>query len=200
VSRLHIALIIIFLVLCTLPYVEAERVSGPETVFGGFFLNPIDGNTYLAKMRQGWDGAWQFRLPYTAEPGEGSYLFIFYLFLGHAARWLGIPPAHVPPARVLAGVAMLLALDRFYRRLFPIPAPLAWLSPWPRWVREWMAGSIRKIVPADMWVADLSFLASFSNLISSQPCDHGLDAQSTDFSPCFCRRWPLSILSPLWRW
>jgi hypothetical protein len=165
-SRLHFLILLIFLLFITLPYIQAGQASGPAYVFGGFFLNPIDGNTYLAKMRQGWDGAWQFKLPYTADPGEGSYLFLFYLFLGHAARWLGLPlllSFHL--ARVLAALVLLLALDRFYHALFPAggPALLAFALAALGSGMGWLA-ALAHWVPADLWVAEAyPFLASFSN-------------------------------------
>ncbi len=86
-----IAIVIIFSLLSISgPYLYAWENSVEDTIFGGFLVNPIDGNSYLAKMYQGWRGDLQFTLPYTAEPGEGAYLFLFYLGLGHLARWLNI--------------------------------------------------------------------------------------------------------------
>ncbi len=73
-----------------LPYIYAAAQSNQEFMFGGFLLNPTDGNSYLAKMYQGWLGDWRFTLPYTAEAGQGAYLFLFYLALGHLARITGI--------------------------------------------------------------------------------------------------------------
>ena len=65
-------------------------IAGGDThVFGGFLLNPLDGNSYLAKMQQGASGSWRFTLPFTPEPGEGAYLFLFYLALGHLCRLTG---------------------------------------------------------------------------------------------------------------
>ena len=73
--------IVIFSVvsITTLPYLLAAGAGGDEYVFGGFLLNPIDGHSYLAKMYQGWMGNWAFTLPYTAQEGDGSLLFIFYI-------------------------------------------------------------------------------------------------------------------------
>lgn len=103
------------LVLTTLPYLLAGRAASPAHVFGGFLINPLDGNTYLAKMYQGWQGDWRFTLPYTAEPGEGAYLFIFYVFLGHLAGALGLElPLTFHVARLLGTLALLLALDHFF--------------------------------------------------------------------------------------
>ncbi len=62
-----------------LPFLAGQILAGNGHVFGGFLLNPLDGNSYLAKMRLGLEGEWRFRLPYTAEPGEGAYLFLFYI-------------------------------------------------------------------------------------------------------------------------
>ena len=82
--------ILIFLVV-TIPYLYAIQVSNDELVFGGFLINPVDGNSYLAKMQQGYRGSWKFVLPYSAVQGDGGYLFLFYLVLGHLARLLEIP-------------------------------------------------------------------------------------------------------------
>ncbi|GAJ13644.1 unnamed protein product, partial [marine sediment metagenome] len=51
-----IIIIIIMVVVTSIPYIYAAGVSGSEYIFGGFLFNPIDGNSYLAKMRQGWEG------------------------------------------------------------------------------------------------------------------------------------------------
>src|SRR4030066_298815 len=67
----------VFFILITLPYLWAAQAAGQDFDFGGMLLNPMDGNSYLAKMYQGWQGNWQFRLPFTADPGEGAYFFLY---------------------------------------------------------------------------------------------------------------------------
>jgi hypothetical protein len=164
--KVRAGIILAVLLLISLPYIAATRNSGSDPIFGGFFLNPIDGNTYLAKMWQGWEGAWLFRLPYTAEPGEGSYLFLFYLFLGHAAKVLGtslIATFHI--ARVTSALLLLLALDRFFQAAFldQKTATLAFFMASIGTGMGWLA-ALSKWVSADMWVAEAyPFLASFSN-------------------------------------
>src|SRR5574338_1585251 len=74
-----------------LPYLLAFILAGPQHVFTGFLVNTADGATYLAKMRQGYEGFWQFTLAFTAQPGEGAHLFLFYLFLCHLARLSNLP-------------------------------------------------------------------------------------------------------------
>jgi len=101
------------------PYLYAFTAGNDQVVFGGFLLNPLDGNTYLAKMRQGWEGAWRFRLPYTVEPGKGGYLNIFYILLGHLARVVHLPlllTFHL--VRWLSAGILLSALWHFYGRIF----------------------------------------------------------------------------------
>jgi hypothetical protein len=90
-----IALSILVGLLTMVPYVVAYFQVEPEGIFSGFLINPIDGFSYLAKMRQGYEGEWLFRLPYTVEPGEGTFIFVYYLFLGHLSYWLGIPSIYL---------------------------------------------------------------------------------------------------------
>ncbi|MRR29557.1 hypothetical protein EG834_04345, partial [bacterium] len=55
------------LLLITLPYLIAFVLPGPGKIFGGFLLNPQDGNTYLAKMQEGWSGSWVYTFPFSAQ-------------------------------------------------------------------------------------------------------------------------------------
>lgn len=73
------------------PYLVAASLPPENAIFAGFLLNPTDGFSYLAKMRQGYAGGWYFQLPYSHSPGYGAFLFTFYLALGHAARLVGAP-------------------------------------------------------------------------------------------------------------
>ena len=89
-------------------------------MFEGFLLNPIDGNSYLAKMQSGWEGQWKFILPYTADAGEGGYLFLFYIFLGHIGRWLNLPLIFVFHfARIAAIIFLTASLYVFTGKSFP---------------------------------------------------------------------------------
>ncbi len=97
-----------------LPTWIAHQMAPPGHTFAGFLLNPIDGFSYLAKMRQGFDGGWQFHLPYAAEPGAGAFLFTYYLLLGHIARVLGADLLLIlHAARVAAAALMFAAIYRF---------------------------------------------------------------------------------------
>ncbi|HEX9680036.1 MAG TPA: hypothetical protein VGA32_01180, partial [Anaerolineales bacterium] len=63
--------------LTLIPYWIATGQAPGDAVFSGFLLNPTDGFSYLAKMRQGWDGEWLFRLSYTDAPGTPVLLFAY---------------------------------------------------------------------------------------------------------------------------
>ncbi|HET7010836.1 MAG TPA: hypothetical protein VFI11_08690, partial [Anaerolineales bacterium] len=109
------------------PYLWAWSRSSTGSVFGGFLLNPQDGFSYLAKMRQGFDGSWLFRLPYAADPGPGVFLFTFYLFLGHVSRVLGANPLVVyHAARAIGAVCMFLASRALVEKLVPSPKGKGW--------------------------------------------------------------------------
>jgi hypothetical protein len=99
----------LLILLTLLPYLWAYGIAAPDHRFAGILVNPFDGNSYLAKMRQGFDGEWLFHLPFTPEPHQPVFLFTFYLFLGHVARWLAMPLALVfHTARVVGSLFMLL--------------------------------------------------------------------------------------------
>jgi hypothetical protein len=111
-----VALVTLVLVIASsLPYFIAW-VEGAH--FTGLIFNPQDGNSYIAKMRQGLAGSWLFHLAFTPERHRGAYIFLFHLLLGHVARWTGLPLIvvyHV--ARAAGGAVMLLTLYRLASRL-----------------------------------------------------------------------------------
>ena len=120
------SIIFILIIIISFPFVYAQISGGNNYVFSGFLLNPQDGNSYLAKMQEGWSGSWQFTLPYTAEPGSGTYLFLFYLFLGHLAYWLHIPILVVfHAARVLAAIGLFYVLSVFLSRFLKLESSSA---------------------------------------------------------------------------
>lgn len=152
--------------LTNLPYIFAAQAAGSNFVFGGFLLNPLDGNSYLAKMYQGWRGDWRFTLPYTAQSGNGSYLFLFYLFLGHLARWLNLPLLSVFHIfRILGTAGMLVALYFFFKttlvaeRLYLPAFVLASLGSGLGWLLLPLGA-----FTADYWVAETyPFLSAYAN-------------------------------------
>jgi hypothetical protein len=154
------------ILLTTVPYLYAARSAGDQYVFGGFLFNPIDGNTYLAKMYQGREGMWLYTMPYSPEAGRGAYLFLFYLFLGHLARITGLSlilTFHI--ARFLAILAMLSAIYLFYRKLLPEGQLNRWafafavLGSGMGWF-----GVLVGAFTSDLWVAEAyPFLSAFAN-------------------------------------
>lgn len=106
--------------LTLLPYIFATVAAPPGLVFGGVLINPQDGNSYLAKMYQGYEGAWLYRLAYSPENEPGWLVYSLYLILGHLARVTGLPIVWVYHAgRVAAGVLLLVGVYRFAAVLTP---------------------------------------------------------------------------------
>ena len=105
-------------VISLLPYLLAYLWTPPGHHFAGFFFIADDATTYLAKMRQGADGAWLWNDPYTSEPHAGVFLFSFYLLFGHLAALLHLPLiATYHLARISGAIALVLAADQLCRRL-----------------------------------------------------------------------------------
>lgn len=152
--------------LTSIPYLLANAAVSGKAVFGGFLIHPLDGFSYLAKMRQGLQGSWVFHLPYAAEPGEGVFAFVYMLLLGHLARLLDIPLLSTyHGARVVAATAMYLVAFGFFESVLPNRAP--------RWVAfiltlfgsgvGWL-GLPSGLFGTDLWMPEsIPFLTAYAN-------------------------------------
>src|SRR6267378_8545531 len=99
---------LVLAVVTALPYLYAYAVQPPGHVFMGFFYLGDDANTYLAKMRQGWEGSWGWQNRYTTESSPTAYLFLFWIVLGHIAALTSLPLIVVfHLARVAAAFALM---------------------------------------------------------------------------------------------
>jgi hypothetical protein len=106
-----------------LPYLYAYAVQPPGHVFMGFFYLGDDANTYLAKMRQGWEGAWGWQNRYTTESSPVAYLFMFWIALGHLAAILHLSLMVVfHLARVAAAFALMAAVWLMIRHFIEDPS------------------------------------------------------------------------------
>jgi hypothetical protein len=100
-----------------LPYLTGYLVQTDDLTYSGFFIFEQDGFSYLAKMRQGAEGSWMFRLPYTTEPHQGVLLFVLYLVVGRAAHLVHLPLIVAYHLTRLIGSGLLLAAGaRFVTR------------------------------------------------------------------------------------
>ena len=158
---------VILLIIISLPYIVAAKSTGNTSQFGGFLLNPIDGNSYLAKMNEGYSGEWLFTLPFTPGHENGAFLFEFYLFLGHAARWMSIPILtmfHL--ARIVSTAIFFVALAYFLRNTIKLSdkklfqaVMFACFGSGAGWL--FFAFGVKT---SDFWVAEAyPFLSAYSN-------------------------------------
>ena len=124
--RLAIGLAVGVSLLTLIPYLVARQLAPSGWTFSGFLVNPYDGFSYFAKMRQGLDGNWLFVLPYAADPGRPSLLFLFYLALGHFSRISGLSLSGTfHAARVLGGTLMFWTSYLLLERL-PLTRAARW--------------------------------------------------------------------------
>ncbi|MGD0173382.1 MAG: hypothetical protein ABSC61_02940 [Anaerolineales bacterium] len=128
-SRVTILVLsIAFALLTLIPYLAAYGGAGAFR-FTGFLFNPFDAASYLAKMRQGYDGQWLYHLAFTGDPGPGALLFTWYLLLGHLAWVFRLPLIvvwHI--ARMMGVAAFLVVAWKFFGRLTLTPRAraIAW--------------------------------------------------------------------------
>jgi hypothetical protein len=117
--RFVLALSIVALAITSIPYLLGAALATEDRVFGGFVYATEDCYSYLAKMRQGAEGAWLFHIVYTPEPHPGALFFPFHLLLGKVAALLpgGDLVARMVcvyhGARLLFGFGLLLTVYRF---------------------------------------------------------------------------------------
>ncbi len=166
-NRKKLLVLSIFLIMLIAPFVAAFISHRPNDFFGGFLLNPIDGNSYLAKIQQGFNGEWKFQLPYSAQSNGNIFLFTFYILLGHIARILNISPLWIfHLSRIGMAVGLFFALDKFLSIYQTIDQKVRWII----FCTLLFGGGLGWIyvffgdLPADFWVAEaFPFLSSFSN-------------------------------------
>ncbi|MBT3391464.1 MAG: hypothetical protein HN413_13775 [Chloroflexi bacterium] len=168
-STFPLLIVLIVIAAISLPYLYAWRAGGAAYQFAGFLINPLDGITYIAKMYQGWEGNWVYKLAYSAQPGVGAYINLFYLTLGHLARVLRLPLLGVyHGTRLLGALALLGALWRFFGAIFPTSEDerlrraafaLAALGSGLGWLALPFGA-----ITSDFWVSEaFPFLAAYTN-------------------------------------
>jgi hypothetical protein len=122
--------------LTTLPYLAGAAAQRPDWHFGWFLFGIVDGNSYLAKMRQGAVDGWLFHIVYTSEPHEGAVLFTPYLAGGKLIALFVSPssPAFVDAmlvvfhtSRIVFGMLLILVTYRFIAA-FLAKRSLRWLA------------------------------------------------------------------------
>jgi len=96
-------------VITAVPYAYAYATQPPGHVFVGFFYLWDDATTYIAKMREGWEGAWAWQNRYTTESSGTAYLFLFWIGLGHLSAVTGLPLIIVFHLARVAGAFALMA-------------------------------------------------------------------------------------------
>lgn len=111
------------LIAANLPILHAVVTTPPGTVFQGFVYNPPDGFSYLAWMRQGYEGSWLVTDRYTPEGTAPALVAPFYVLLGKLGLLLGGDlrlAFHL--GRLLTGLLWLAAVAACCRRFLPRPS------------------------------------------------------------------------------
>ncbi|HPC05428.1 MAG TPA: hypothetical protein PLI60_01785 [Anaerolineaceae bacterium] len=165
-KRKFVILIVLYLALLCAPVIYGYTIAGNQQVFNGLAFNPIDGNSYLAKMQLGYQGEWKFTLSYSPEPGQGAYIFLYYIFLGHISRILYIPIIlmyHI--ARIAGALCLALALILWIKKIIKNPAVqiaagcLLLFGSGMGWLLLGFG-----VISTDMWVAEAyPFLSGLAN-------------------------------------
>ncbi len=96
-----------------IPYVLGYAMARPGTEFTGNLIN-VEDFSYQAILLQGYNGAWQYHGQFTSEEHAPAFLYVFYLALGHVARFSGLSIIGIwHLSRVVAGFLLILATFAF---------------------------------------------------------------------------------------
>ena len=111
----------VLFVVSLLPYVVAYLTAPSGKVFNGFFFVGDDATTYIAKMREGAEGAWGWTDSYISLPiGQPVLIHTFYIVLGKLAEPLHLSLyALYHLARFGGAVALVFATRRLAQRCLP---------------------------------------------------------------------------------
>ena len=103
------------------PYMLAYLLAPRGSTFNGFFFIIDDAATYVAKMREGADGAWGWSDPYITQPvAQPVLLFAFYLAWGKVAALLHVSMfAGYQLARLSGAVALVYGVRMLVRATLP---------------------------------------------------------------------------------
>ena len=101
--------------LTAVPYLLGFFAQGEAWRFSGFVFGVEDGNSYIAKMLSGAEGAWLFRTPYTTMPQRGVLAFIPYILLGKLAQGEALHEQLVGLFHLFRSVAIFFEVWAVYR-------------------------------------------------------------------------------------
>lgn len=107
--RLPLLLGLALAIVTAIPYAYGYVAQPSGRVFVGFFYLWDDATTYIAKMREGWEGSWAWQNRYTTESSPAAYLFLFWIVLGHVAAITHLPLIVVFHLARVAGAFALMA-------------------------------------------------------------------------------------------
>jgi hypothetical protein len=84
-NRWYVWLTVLLILVVITPYIIGFAIQTDELHFSGSFIGVDDQNSYLAKMRYGYEGNWLYRSPYTNFPQKGIVAFLPFILLGKLA-------------------------------------------------------------------------------------------------------------------
>ena len=140
-------------IVTSLPYLLAGRNQGADWRFTGFLFGVEDGNSYIAKMLGGYQGAWLFRTPYSTVDQRGVLAFLPYLVLGklagsshetmviayHALRLIGLPLLVLATYRFVGRFSDQIVWRKWATLLATVGGGLGWvvlLAGEPNWLES----------------------------------------------------------------
>jgi hypothetical protein len=157
-----LAVTLVVSLLAALPYLAGEYAENERWVFSGAVYDRQDLSVHLATMHLGARGEWAYRFLFTGEPVGEAYVKLFYIWLGHLSRVVGVSPLltyHL--SRWVLGMIACLAIYLLLAQLFKEVSArrMAFLLVvggsglgWLQWIGGWVPQA--DLSPMDFWLID----------------------------------------------
>jgi hypothetical protein len=140
-----------------------------EVRFRGLYFDSHDYAVHLSTMQAGQLGEWAYQMRFTTEPHQPAYIKMFYIFLGHASKFVGLNNEtmyHV--ARWFAGYLALLSIYYLCNLVFSERSRARYaflmvgMGSGLGWLLMILGVALKPISPIDFWLIDLYVFFSLS--------------------------------------
>lgn len=157
-----LAVTLVVSLLAALPYLAGEYAENEEWVFSGAVYDRQDFSVHLATMHLGARGEWAYRFLFTGESVGEAYVKLFYVWLGHLSRMVGVSPLltyHLSHwvLGMIACLVIYLLLAQFFKEVsarrvaFLLAVGGSGLG-WLQWIGGWVPQA--DLSPMDFWLID----------------------------------------------
>jgi hypothetical protein len=157
------------LAFASVPFWTGQVSETNELRFRGTYFDEADYAVHISMMQAGRMGDWAYQMRFTDEEHRPAYLRLFYIFLGHVSKWIGLDvESTFHLARWFFGFIALHAIYQLFRKIFEkqnharAAFLLAIFGAGMGWLQLILGAPLKPISPIDFWLIDAYVFFSVS--------------------------------------